>query len=37
MFLIKEREGQENERQQAIRAPQLTVRQNTARFKKRLQ
>ena len=33
-FLIEEREGQENEWQQAILAPQLTVRQSMARFKK---
>jgi len=35
-FLIKKLEGQEIEPQQVLLAPQLTVRQSTARYKKRL-
>jgi DNA-binding LacI/PurR family transcriptional regulator len=36
-FLINQLERQENEPQQVILAPQLTLRQSTARFKKRSQ
>jgi DNA-binding LacI/PurR family transcriptional regulator len=35
-FLIRRLEGQESEPQQVILAPELTVRQSTARYKKRM-